>query len=236
MLDHVFADRAEAGLRLASALEHYKRQRPVVLALPRGGVSVAAPVARALGTQLEVLIVRKIGLPGNPELAMGALVDGNPPIVVRNEDLIAVESVSEAAFAAAEERERAEAQRRRQRYVGSRHPPALTDRTVLLIDDGIATGATMRAAVRAVRAARPARIVVAVPVGAEDTVGEMGKLADDVVCLLVPRSLGAIGSYYRDFGQVTDEQVIEMLTIAGTRGASELKPGGSRRSHSSNSH
>ncbi|MBI4921262.1 MAG: phosphoribosyltransferase [Devosia nanyangense] len=212
-----FADRRDAGHRLADALHSYKQQRPVILALPRGGVPVAAEVAKALGAPLDLLIVRKIGAPSFPELAMGAVVDGEAPIVVRNDAVIAAEGVTEAEFLAAEQRELAEIRRRRERYVGDRPHPPIADRTAIIIDDGIATGATVRAAIRALRQAHPKRIVVAVPVAAADTLAELRREADEVICLEAPEAMGAIGYHYRDFAQVGDEEVIAALAGAGPR-------------------
>ncbi|MDO8360075.1 MAG: phosphoribosyltransferase family protein [Devosia sp.] len=212
-----FADRREAGQLLAQALHGYKLQQPVILALPRGGVPVAAEVATALGAPLDLLIVRKIGAPSFPELAMGAVVDGETPIVVRNEAVIVAEGVAEADFLAAEQRELAEIRRRRDRYIGDRPHPPLSGRTVIVIDDGIATGATVRAAIRALRQAHPKRIVVAVPVAAADTLIDLRREADEVVCLEAPEAMGAIGYYYRDFAQVSDDEVIAALAGAGPR-------------------
>ena len=212
-----FADRREAGQMLAKALRGYKGQQPVVLALPRGGVPVAAEVAKVLEAPLDLLIVRKIGAPSFPELAMGAVVDGEAPIVVRNEDVIATKGVTEEEFLAVERRELAEIRRRRERYLGTRSRAPLADRTVLIVDDGIATGATVRAAVRAVRQAHPKRIIVAVPVAAADTLVELRHEADEVVCLEAPEALGAIGYYYDDFAQVSDEEVIAALAGTGAR-------------------
>jgi predicted phosphoribosyltransferase len=189
----------------------------VILALPRGGVPVAAEVAGALGAPLDLLIVRKIGAPSFPELAMGAVVDGEAPIVVRNEHVIAAEGVTEADFLAAEQRELAEIRRRRERYVGKRPHPPISGRTAIIIDDGIATGATVRAAIKALRQAHPKRIVVAVPVAAADTLIELRREADEVVCLEAPEAMGAIGYYYRDFAQVGDEEVIAALAEASPR-------------------
>lgn len=209
-----FADRAEAGQRLARMLQHLQLHQPVILALPRGGVPVAAEIAAALAAPLDVLIVRKIGTPANRELAMGAVVDGDPPVTVRNEDVILHQGVSEASFAEAREREVAEARRRRALYVGARPHPPLAGRDVVIVDDGIATGATMRAAVQAVRAARPSRLVVAVPVGAADTLDELRHEADSVVCLETPLFFGAISLCYADFRQVGDETVIALLAAS----------------------
>jgi|GEM_PF-159343 predicted phosphoribosyltransferase/tRNA(Ser,Leu) C12 N-acetylase TAN1 len=206
-----FVDRRDAGRRLAAALARFKTDSPVVLALPRGGVAVAAEVAAALSTPLDLVLVRKIGVPFQPELAMGAVVDGPEAVTVRNEDVIAMAGVSSEAFASVRDRELAEIERRRARYLGNRTRPELKGRTVILIDDGIATGATFRAAIRAVRAQRPVRLVLAVPVAPPDTLKELKKEVDEAVCLEVHAAFGAIGSFYDDFRQVSDEEVIETL-------------------------
>ena len=202
-----FRDRTEAGRRLAAALSVYKSERPVVLALPRGGVPVAAEVAAALDSPLDLILVRKIGVPFQPELAMGAVVDGASPLVVRNEDVIGAVRVTDEQFAAVEERELDEIRRRRTSYLGGRAHPALKGRVVIVIDDGVATGATTRAALRAVRAHEPARLVLAVPVAPPSTVGELSQEADEIVCLQQPEPFFAIGVYYADFGQVSDDAV-----------------------------
>ncbi|WP_332691477.1 phosphoribosyltransferase [Devosia sp.] len=209
-----FHNRKDAGERLARALQKFRNDRPVVIALPRGGVPVGAEVAHALDAPLELLIVRKIGLPQQPELAMGAIVDGNEPVVFRNEDVIAMAKVSEANFAAIRDRELAEIDRRRQRYLAQRPFPPLTDRTVIVVDDGIATGATIRVAIRALRTRHPRRIVVAVPVASPDVLRTLQGEADDVICLETHEAFGAIGLYYADFGQVEDEEVLQALTSA----------------------
>lgn len=206
-----FRNRDEAGHRLADALKAYRGKNVVVLALPRGGVPVAVPVAAALGVPLELLIVRKIGLPWHPELAMGAVVYGVPPVVVRNEDVIERAAVSPEQFAQVLGRETAEAKRRFDLYEGGRAQPAVEDRTAIIVDDGIATGASMRAAVSAVRQRHPASIIVATPVAATSTLDLLRAEADDVVCLEPHPDLGAIGYYYEDFGQVGDAAVIRAL-------------------------
>lgn len=206
-----FKDRTEAGRQLANALARYKADKPVILALPRGGVPVAAEIATTLGAPLDLVLVRKIGVPHQPELAAGAVVDGNKPVVVRNEDIIRVADVSEADFAAIRDRELAEIERRRKLYLGDRPHPALKGRTVIVVDDGIATGATTRAALRALRARSPRRLVLAVPVAPTSTLSELKAEADDIVCLEDHEVFGAIGLFYADFSQVADETVTELL-------------------------
>jgi predicted phosphoribosyltransferase len=206
-----FQDRADAGRQLARALAAYKGQQPVVLALPRGGVSVAAEVAAALDAPLDVILVRKIGVPFQPELAMGAVVDGDEPLVVRNEAVIRHAWIGEAAFQAVCDSELAEIERRRQRYLGGRERIEVADRSAIVIDDGIATGATMRAALRATRLRKPKKLILAVPVAPTDSLAVMRREADEIVCLEAHPDLGAIGYYYSDFRAVPDEAVIALL-------------------------
>ena len=206
-----FVDRIEAGRKLAAALARYKADRPVVLALPRGGVPVAAEIATALDAPLDLVLVRKIGVPYQPELAAGAVVDGGKPVVVRNEDIIRYAGVSEVDFAAARDRELAEIDRRRKVYLGDRPHPDLKDHTVIVVDDGIATGATTRAALRAVRARKPRKLVLAVPVAPTSTLAELRDEADEIVCLEDHENFGAIGLFYADFSQVADAAVTELL-------------------------
>ena len=206
-----FKNRSEAGQKLARALSHYKDQYPVILALPRGGVPVAAEVAAALDAPLDLILVRKIGVPFQPELAMGAVVDGGAPIIVRNEDVIQSAAIDEIQFKAVCDGELAEIERRRQRYLGSRERVNVTGCTAIVIDDGIATGATMRAALRATRVRNPKKLVLAVPVAPSESIVAMREEAEEVICLEDHEFFGAIGFYYRDFRQVSDEEVIEML-------------------------
>jgi predicted phosphoribosyltransferase len=206
-----FKNRREAGRRLAVALAGYKEQEPTILALPRGGVAVAAEVAAALEAPLDLILVRKIGVPFQLELAMGAVVDGSASIVVRNEDVIEDAGIDEAAFEAACDAEFAEIERRRERYLGNRERAEVAGRTAIVIDDGIATGATTRAALRATRIRNPKRLVLAVPVAPSESLPELRREADDIVCLEHYPMLGAIGFYYRDFRQVSDQEVIEIL-------------------------
>ena len=206
-----FQDRADAGRQLARALAGYMGQQPVVLALPRGGVSVAAEVATALDAPLDVILVRKIGVPFQPELAMGAVVDSDEPLVVRNEAVIRHAGIGEAAFQAVCDSELAEIERRRQRYLGGRERIEVAGRSAIVIDDGIATGATMRAALRATRLRKPKKLILAVPVAPTDSLAVMRREADEIVCLEAHPDLGAIGYYYSDFRAVPDEAVIALL-------------------------
>ena len=207
----MFSDRRDAGRRLARLLRDYADEKPVVLALPRGGVPVAAPVAIAFGAPLDVVVVRKLGVPGQPELAMGAVVEAGRPVTIRNEAIIRVAHVSEAEFDEVRASELAEAQRRRELYVGRGRRLSLKGRAVIVIDDGIATGASMRAAVKAVRKQQPARLVVAVPVAARTSLEALRGEVDDIVCVDVRDDLRAIGVYYDDFEQVSDDEVIAAL-------------------------
>ena len=206
-----FRNRSEAGQRLAVALAGYKEQEPTILALPRGGVAVAAEVAAALDAQLDLILVRKVGVPFQPELAMGAVADGGGSIIVRNENIIEHVGIDEAEFKTVCDAEFAEIERRRERYLGNRERAEVAGRTAIVIDDGIATGATTRAALRATRMRNPKRLVLAVPVAPSDSLTELRREADDLVCLENEAVLGAIGFYYRDFRQVSDEEVIEIL-------------------------
>ncbi len=207
----LFHDRKDAGQKLAGALLKYKSRHPVILALPRGGVPVAAEVAESLDAPLDLILVRKIGVPTQPELAMGAVVDGAEPIVVRNEDIIELTGVSQQEFDDICKEERAEIERRRQRYLGGRDRTEIKGQVVIVIDDGIATGATMRAALMAMRKRAPQELVLAVPVAPLDTVERLHSEVDAIVCLDTPTDLGAIGYFYRDFRQVSDDEVIATL-------------------------
>jgi predicted phosphoribosyltransferase len=206
-----FVDRTEAGRKLAKALTRYKSQRPVVLALPRGGVPVAVEVAAALDASLDLVLVRKIGVPYQPELAMGAVVDGAEPVTVRNEEVIRLAGVSEQEFNAIRDQQLAEIERRRKLYLGDRPHTPLTGRTIIVIDDGVATGATTRAALQATRLRKPNKLVLAIPVAPTDTLEKLRGEADEVVCLEDYENFGAIGLFYSNFRQVSDEEVIDLL-------------------------
>ena len=214
-----FRDRSEAGHRLARALAHYKGEEAVVFALPRGGVPVAAIIAAELQAPLDLILVRKIGVPYQPEFAMGAIAEGDNLITVRNEDVIQLARVSEADFNAVRESEREEIERRRKLYLGDRVRPEVSGRLAIVVDDGVATGATTRAALRAIRMRHPKKLVLAVPVAPTDTLRALCEEADEIVCLEDHRDFGAIGFFYADFRQINDEEVITTLErLARPRG------------------
>jgi putative phosphoribosyl transferase len=205
-----FADRRDAGRRLARELAQYAGRADVlVLALPRGGLPVGYEVARALGAPLDVFVVRKLGFPGHEELAMGAIASGG--VCVLNEDLVRRVGVPREVIAHVSERETLEIARRERAYRGTRPPLDPHGMIVILVDDGLATGATMKAAVQAVRAKDPARVVVAIPVAATRSCDEMEAVADEVVCAITSDAFRAVGLWYEDFEQVTDEEVRELL-------------------------
>lgn len=206
-----FINRKEAGQKLAKALVGYKNQNPVVLALPRGGVPVAAEVATALDAPLDLILVRKIGVPYQPELAMGAVVDGESPVIVRNEDVIRLAGVSQQDFDATRDEQLAEIERRRKLYLGERAHPQIAGRVAIVVDDGIATGATTRAALHAMRMRKPRKLVLAVPVAPTDTLKTLRDEADEIICLEDYEQFGAIGFFYSDFRQVSDSEVTKIL-------------------------
>lgn len=208
--DFLLRDRAAAGRLLAAALSAYRRQSDViVLALPRGGVPVAAEISRALQVRLDLMLVRKLGVPGNEELAMGAIASGG--VQVLNESVLDFLALPRLAIEDAAQRERRELLRREQAYRGDRPSPSLRGQRVILVDDGLATGATMRAAVQAVHQQVPAAIIVAIPVGAPDSVAQVGGLVDEMVCPFTPEPFSSIGQWYAEFGQVSDEEVQALL-------------------------
>ena len=207
----LFRNRTHAGQKLARALIRYKSLHPVVLALPRGGVLVAAEIAAALDAPLDLVLVRKIGVPNQPELAMGAVTDGEQPMVVRNSEIIESCGISEQEFDSVANEELAEIERRRRRYTGDRAGAEVMGQVAIIIDDGIATGATALAAIQAVRSRKPKEVVLAVPVAPLDTVKKLHSEVDAIVCLDTPEELDAIGYFYHDFHQVSDEEVIATL-------------------------
>lgn len=208
-----YLDRREAGRRLAADLRSFAARSDVlVLGLPRGGVPVAYEVARALGAPLDVFVVRKLGVPGREELAMGAIASGGVRVIVP--EVVRALGIGERDLDAVADAEYRELERRERLFRGDREPPDYAGRTVILVDDGLATGATMRAAVQALRELGPRRIVVAVPAGAAETCAELEQLADAVICAATPEPFQAVGLWYRDFTQTTDEEVRELLADA----------------------
>ncbi|WP_415844443.1 phosphoribosyltransferase [Stutzerimonas zhaodongensis] len=213
---NLFRDRSHAGQELAEALQHLKNSDPLVLALPRGGVPVAFEVSRALSAPLDLVLVRKIGAPGNEELALGAVIDGAEPKWVINQELFNQVSPPPNWFEEEMQRQLSELERRRQRYCGQRPAPVLSGRCVILIDDGVATGATVRAALKGLKQSNPSRIVLAVPVGPGAEMEMLRAEVDELVCLAMPDPLIGVGCHYGDFDQTSDEQVIDLLARAST--------------------
>lgn len=208
-----FRDRAEAGRALAEHLRKYAgRDDVIVLALPRGGVPVGYEVARALGAPLDVFLVRKLGVPGREELAFGAIASGGARVL--NQEVVDVLGIDDELIEAVARREQAELHRRDALYRGGAPPPDVRGKVVILVDDGLATGATMRAAVLALRKAEPAKIVVAVPTAAPQTCEELRPHVDEIVCAITPDPFFAVGMWYRDFSETTDDQVRELLERA----------------------
>jgi len=205
-----FADRRDAGRVLASRLQKYAgRDDVIVLALPRGGVPVGYEVAAALGASLDVFLVRKLGTPGHRELAMGAIASGG--VRVLNEDVVHWYGIPDAAIESVTREEADELARRERAYRDDRPAPVLTNRIAILVDDGLATGSTMRAAAQAVRVQHPAAVVVAVPVGARQTCAELSAVADEVICARMPEPFSAVGQWYLDFNQTDDAEVRDLL-------------------------
>lgn len=216
----MFRDREEAGRRLAAELARFKDARPLVLALPRGGVPVGYEVAAALRAPLDLVLVRKVGAPDQPELAVGAVVDGEKPDYVVNEDVLRLLGLPKDYVEVEGRSELAEIERRRRLWLGGRPRLDISGRTAIVVDDGIATGATIRAAIKAVRRAKPKRIVLAVPVAPTSTLEDLAKEADEIVCLERHEPFYAIGMYYGDFPQLADNEVADLLersaAIGGT--------------------
>jgi predicted phosphoribosyltransferase len=212
-----FYDRTEAGAKLGQALRAYAADDPVVLALPRGGLPVAAEAAKALKAPLDVVLVRKLGVPWQPELAMGAIADGPTTVIVRNEEVIAMTAVTPAEFDRQRDVALAEIERRRQLYFRGRARIDLAGKTAIVVDDGVATGATMRAALRAVRAGHPKAVVLAVPVASPDALEDLAQDADAIVCLETPRYFPGVGAFYTVFDQLSDDRALAILDQCASR-------------------
>jgi putative phosphoribosyl transferase len=215
----MFRDRTEAGAALGQAVRRFFEERsdladPVILALPRGGVLAAAEIARALNAPLDLVMVRKIGAPFQPELAVGAVVDGDPPQLVLNPAVLRVSGMSAADLEAAKRRELAEIPRRRAAYLAGRAPVPIAGRTAVVVDDGIATGATTRAALQAVRRRGPKALILATPLAPRDVIATLAREVDHVVCLQTPEPFNAIGGHYKDFTQVPDAEVVRLMRAA----------------------
>lgn len=209
-MTRIFRDRTEAGRLLADKLKRYQdRENVVVLALPRGGVPVAFEVARALRAQLDVFVVRKLGLPGHEELAMGAIASGG--VRVLNKEVTEGLGISDAMIKSVVAKESDELKRRELLYRGHNDPPGIYRKTIILVDDGIATGSTMRAAILAIKQQKPARLVVAVPTGAPTSCAAIEPQIDELVCLMQPRDFYAVGQWYEHFSQTSDEEVAGLL-------------------------
>jgi putative phosphoribosyl transferase len=221
-----FADRRDAGRRLAAALARFKDKQPTVLTLPRGGVPVGFEIAMRLHAPLDVVLVRKIGHPWSPELAIGAVAEGEPPVCFTDDDMVAELGVSRAYLDEEIARQTREIERRKQLYFAAGSRPEIRDHTAIVVDDGIATGATMRAALRAVRKRQPAKLVLAVPVAPSSTLDSLRAEADEIVCLESPDDFAAVGQFYADFRPVEDETVIEIL-----RQSAAIQPTDSARGH-----
>jgi putative phosphoribosyl transferase len=224
----MFRDRTEAGQLLAEELSKLDLPEAIVLALPRGGVPVAAEVARRLHAPLDLLIVRKVGAPGNPELAVAAIVDGNPPDVVLNREIVEAYGLDDSELEWLVRAERPELERRRAVYRGNRQPFSVRDKAAILVDDGAATGTSMKVAIRALKRRSPREIVVALPVAPPSTVRELAQEAVRVVCPRQPSDFRALGFHYRDFEQLEDGEVVSLLedhrkAMAAERRASRLK-------------
>lgn len=221
-----FRDRREAGVQLARALMHLAPTHPLVLALPRGGVPVAFEVAKALDADLDLLLVRKLGAPGYEELGIGAVVDGTDPQLVLNEDVVRQLAPSPNYIRAEMRQQLGEIERRRHAYLGDAPPIAVAGRTVIVVDDGIATGGTVKAALKGLRKAHPARLILAVPVAPAESISALRSECDQIVCLAQPDPFFAVGAHYAHFDQTSDDEVVRLLAsarVAREQGAEERR-------------
>lgn len=212
-----FSTRLEAGERLGEACRGLVFEKPLILGLARGGVAVASALARVLDAPMDIILVRKIGAPGHPELAAAAVVDGRHPVIVFNEEVIAQRSIERSTLRTAAAEVLREIERRRELYMRGRPPVDLTDRDIILVDDGAATGSSLRAAVDAVRPQSPLRITIALPVAAPEALAVLRRIADQMVCLVTPPDFRSVGEAYADFHQLTDEEVIALVASSRSR-------------------
>jgi putative phosphoribosyl transferase len=222
----MFRDRSEAGRMLGEEIVRLRPRDPVVLALPRGGVPVACEVAKAVGARIDLVIVKKIGAPGNPELAVAAIVDGDPPDVVLNREIIEVFALSDDEVAALVARGRPELERIRNAFSRARRPLSVKGKTVVIVDDGAATGVSMKVAVRAIRRRSPHSIIVALPVASQEAAAELTREADEFVSLSIPARFRALSYHYRDFPQLGDEEITAMLADVGRIPRAKPEPPG----------
>ncbi|MGT2466185.1 phosphoribosyltransferase [Mesorhizobium sp.] len=209
----MFRDRQEAGQKLGASLDLLQLKDPIVLALPRGGVPVAAEVAKVLKAPLDLVIVRKVGAPGNPELAVAAIVDGDPPDIVLNREIVEAYALDDGALRVLIAQERPELERRRAVYRGKELPLSVAGKTVIVVDDGAATGTTMKVAIRALKRRSPRKIIVALPVAPVDTADELAQEAD-LICLNQPARFRALSYYYGNFPQLSDKEVLDIMALA----------------------
>lgn len=212
-----FADRSSAGKILARVLSRFRADKPLILALPRGGVPVAFEIARELDADLDLLIVRKLGAPGEPEFGIGAIVDGDKPEVVINFDLVRHMALPAGYIQDEAQRQLIEIERRRTEYIGAAVPLPVAGRTVIVVDDGVATGGTVRAALQTLRKKQPARLILAVPVAPRDVLESLGQECDELVCLATPQPFHAVGAHYVNFAQTTDAEVKRLLAASANR-------------------
>ncbi|MGX8012358.1 phosphoribosyltransferase [Mesorhizobium sp. ORM8.1] len=226
----MFRDRQEAGQKLGASLELLQLRDPIVLALPRGGVPVAAEVAKALKAPLDLVIVRKVGAPGNPELAVAAIVDGDPPDVVLNREIVEAYALGDSALRVLIAQERPELERRRTAYRGKELPLSVASKTVVIVDDGAATGTTMKVAIRALKRRLPRKIIVALPVAPPEVVDELAQEADLTICLNQPARFRALSYYYGSFPQLTDSEVLDIMALASQAREGGRNVGQGRRS------
>jgi len=217
----VIENRASAGKQLAARLSHLRGHDPLILALPRGGVPVASEIARALDAELDLMMVRKLGAPGNPEYAIGAVVDGEDPQVVLNDEALEIIAPGTDYLQREMSRQLVELERRRMAYMGNRRKPRMEGRTVVIVDDGIATGSTITAAIRGARKAGAERLILAVPIAPRDIADRLAPLCDEIVVLELPEPFGSVGQHYGDFSQTSDAEVVRIMERARSNRAED---------------